>query len=152
MVEAELTSDVNQFRNGPARTDDAERGQHDIPANERSSQFVARSVGHQLLAGEDDQHVNADIVETSGPVAVEPNLGVRVLELVFEFEDVRIVGHHHMIHAFGCGCSGCRCDRFCRRGVPSYFQHHENRVYGQSSQFSIGLLLSLTSNRPPTNR
>lgn len=95
MVNAKMASDVDQFGNGAASSDDAERGQHQVPADERSSKFVTRSVGHQLLAGEDDQHVNADVVETSRPVAIKPNFRIRVLELVFKFEDVRIIGHRH---------------------------------------------------------
>ena len=109
MIEAKVASDVEQFGDGPARADDAERGQHQIPADERSPQLVARPVGHQLLAGEYDQHVNADIVETARPVSIEPNLGVRVLELVFEFENVRVIRHRHqVVHGSSSGGSSVR--------------------------------------------
>jgi hypothetical protein len=43
MVEAEIASDVDQFRDGTTSTNNAERGQHYVPADERSSEFVARS-------------------------------------------------------------------------------------------------------------
>lgn len=108
MINAEISGDVNQFWNGTARANDAKRGQHQVPADERSPKFVTWPVGHQLLAGENDQHVNTDIVETSSPVSVEPNLGVRVFKFVLEFENVRIIGHRHqMVHVVaGLGCCG----------------------------------------------
>ena len=95
VIEAQMTSDVQNFGHCATSADDAECSEHYVPANERSTKFVARPVGHPLLAGEYDQHVNAHIVKTGRPVAVEPNFGVRVLELVFKLENVRIVGHRH---------------------------------------------------------
>lgn len=125
MIEAEIPSDVDQLGDGATGSDNAEGGQHDVPADERSSEFVARPIGHQLLASENDQHVNADIVETARPVPVEPNLGVRVLEFVLELEDVRIIRHRHQVVHFAVGCarSSRRSDRVCHV-IQSYFQHN----------------------------
>jgi len=99
VIQSVIGDDVQDFRYGTTGSDDTESGQHQIPGDERSAQFVTRSVGHPLLTGEDDQHVNADVVEADGPVRHKPHLGVRVLKLIFKLEDVRVVGHGNHFHA-----------------------------------------------------
>ena len=99
MVEAVVAKDVEKFRQCAASADDAEGSQHDVPAYERTTKLVTRSIGHKLLPGEYDEHVDADIVEAGCPVAVEPHFGINVLKVILEFEDVRIIGHSHQIHA-----------------------------------------------------
>lgn len=90
-----MASDVQNFGHRSASANDAECSEHYVPANERSTEFVTRAVCHPLLAGEYDEHVNAHIVKTGRPIAVEPHFGVSVLKLVFKLENVRIVGHRH---------------------------------------------------------
>jgi len=94
-------------------SDNAKSGQQEVPEDEWPAKFVARSISHKLLAGEDDQHIYADIVKADGPVRSKPHLGVRVLELIFELEDVGVVGHRHHLHAVHLG----------RRRRIGYFQH-----------------------------
>ena len=98
MIEAVVAEDMEKFGQRTTSADNTEGGQHDVPADKRSPKLVTRSIGHQLLAGENDQHVDADIVEAGRPVAVEPQFGIRVLKVIFELEDVRVVGHRHQIH------------------------------------------------------
>jgi hypothetical protein len=90
-----MASDVKNFGHRAASANNAECGEHYIPADEWSTEFVTRPVGHPLLAGKYDEHVNAHIVKTGRPVAVEPHFGIRVFKFVFKFENVRIVGHRH---------------------------------------------------------
>ncbi len=113
-----MPSDVSQFRDGPAGADDAEGGQHQIPADERDPKLITRTIGHPLLTGENDKHVDTDVVEAASPVAIKPNLGIRVLKFIFKFEDVRVIGHrhHHWIHP------GCR-RVYCAAAAIHYFQH-----------------------------
>lgn len=78
---------------------------------------VVVPICHQLLSGEYDEHVNADIVKATRPVPVEPDLGVSVFKFVLELEDVRIIGHRHqVVHVVvvGCCCSSRHSDRVCR--------------------------------------
>lgn len=98
VIEAVVAKYVEEFGQCAASADNAERGQQDVPANERSTKLVTRSVGHKLLSSKNDQHVDTDVVEAGRPVAVEPHFGVGVLKIIFELEDVWVVGHSHQIH------------------------------------------------------
>lgn len=88
VIEAVVAKYVEEFGQCAASANNAERGQQDVPANERSTKLVTRSVGHKLLSSKNDQHVDTDVVEAGRPVAVEPHFGVGVLKIIFELEDV----------------------------------------------------------------
>lgn len=102
MVNAVSGQDVEKLGDGPASSHDAEQGQEQVPADQRSSHLEPRPGGHDLLTGEHQKEVEAARVEADGsPVGHHPCLGLGVLEVSLEVEDVRVVGSDQEVARHG---------------------------------------------------
>ena len=107
MVNAVSREDVEKLRNRSAGPHDAEQGQKQVPAGQDPPHFEPRPRGHDLLAGEHQDEIDAGRVEADGaPVGHHPCLGFGVLEVSLEVEDVRVVrahqkvaGHRQRVHS-----------------------------------------------------
>lgn len=88
--------------------DDAERGQGGVPQAEDASQFEPGPLLHEVLAAEDEHHVDADVVEAEGPVFSHPGAGLLVDEVRLEVEHIGVVGQRHLrvfLHFANCSLS-----------------------------------------------
>ena len=98
MINAVCREDVEKLRNCPAGPHDAEQSQKRVPADEHAPHFKPRPRGHDLLPGKDQDEVEAGRVEADGtPVGYHPCLGLGVLEVSLEVENVGVVRPHQKV-------------------------------------------------------
>lgn len=91
VVQSVVGQGVQELRHSPASAHDAERGQGGVPDREDAPELEPGPVLHQVLAAEDQDHVDADVVEAERPVLDHPFAGLLVDEVRLEVEDVRVV-------------------------------------------------------------
>lgn len=71
------------------------------PSNSKEEKWLGdlpRPVQHEALSAEDDQHVDAAVVEHVGPVPDHPFSGVLVDEVVLKIKNVRVIRNNFDIH------------------------------------------------------
>lgn len=92
VVDAVVPQDVEQLRGGAGGAANAEQRERRVPHGENAAEVVAGATLHVPLAAENDQHVDARVVEAIRPVFGHPHARILVHELLFEVEHVRVVG------------------------------------------------------------
>lgn len=98
-----------QFRRRPTCSHYTEHCQRCIPEYEKTAELKSGSVLHEVLAAENDEHVNAAVVEDPRPVLDHPAPGLLVDEVILEVEHVRVVGRDFHTHLGGLAAGGsCR--------------------------------------------
>jgi hypothetical protein len=118
MVDAVVFKGVQQFGKGAAGADDAEARECRVPHDEHAPELEAGPTLHVMLAAEDEDHVDADVVETVLPVLDHPYSCVLVNELLLEVENVRVVGHRQVQVSHGAaGVALALGDEFARSDV-----------------------------------
>lgn len=100
IVESIILHHVDQFWRGSGESDNGECCEDCVPQCKYASQLELRSVRHVMLPAENQDHVNATVVEAVCPVVRHPYFRVQVSKGLLEVEDVRVVGHSyiHVIH------------------------------------------------------
>lgn len=109
---------VQQLGQGAAGADDAEARERRVPHDEHAPELEARPTLHVVLAAENEDHVDADVVKSILPVFDHPHARVLVHELLLEVEHVRVVGHrgHRQVQVRHRGAAGGARARECDGG------------------------------------
>ena len=92
---------MQKFWDGSASSHDTEHGQEQVPERQDTPHFEPGPGCHDLLAGKDQDQVDAARVETDGsPVSHHPGFGLCVFKISLEIENVGIVGTNQKVAGY----------------------------------------------------
>ena len=100
-MQSEVLDDEDQLGHRAHGSDDAEHCQEEVPQGQRVAQLESLPRRHVALPAEDQDHVDADVVERRVPVLLHPFLAFHGGKVLFKLEKVRVIRNRHGHHIEG---------------------------------------------------